>query len=112
MNITKAEALQKIADLQRYIEELDKPIDWKVGDVFLCCDGSKISILNHGHGSGVNKRFVLGGLGLTYVPYDTSKTKERFLHPYANVPMSAHGITDYLKENNAKKIGELVYKEV
>jgi hypothetical protein len=62
MNITKQEALQKIAELQKFVEELDKPksIEFEVGDVFAwqTKTGERAVVLATDH---KGERFILGG---------------------------------------------------
>jgi hypothetical protein len=78
--MTKQEALTKIADLQKFVEELDKPkrIQFKAGDVFAWKSktGERATVIAR---DTHQDKFMLGGaFGNLSIPYSghDPKTKE------------------------------------
>jgi hypothetical protein len=98
MNITKQEALQKIAELQKFIEELDHPqsIKFEVGDVFAWKSktGERAVVLATNF---KQERFILGG------------AFKNLAIPYNNhgKDFSREEMEKWLAESNYIKIGKL-----
>jgi hypothetical protein len=97
--MTKQDALNKIAELQKFIEDLDTP-KFELGDVFRTASG-EVSIISTGYltVSMKEKRYQFGGVeGNILKPHSDG---------HRSGGLNTQEISDIIKKRGWKKIGKL-----